>query len=58
MEAIRALDSLGKRRFVHWHGLRRELDEVAWRDTVEGLLVDALAEHTPAPGRESVAGSV
>jgi hypothetical protein len=58
MEAIRALDSLGKRRFVHWHGLHRELDEAAWRDAVEGLLVDALAERAPAPGRESVVGSV
>src|SRR5262245_18855106 len=53
MEAIRALDALGKRRFVHRHGLRRALDEDAWRDTVERLLVDALAAPpstpTPAP---------
>jgi hypothetical protein len=43
MEAIRALDVLGKRRFVHRRGLRRTLDEDAWRDAVERLLVDALA---------------
>ncbi len=46
MEAIRALDRLGKHRFLRRRGLRRELDEAAWRDTVERLLVDALA-HTP-----------
>jgi hypothetical protein len=44
MRAIRALDALGRRRFVHRRGLRRELDETAWRDTVERLLVDALAD--------------
>jgi hypothetical protein len=43
MAAIRALDTLGKRRFMRWHGLRRTLDETAWRNTVEGLLVDSLA---------------
>jgi hypothetical protein len=48
MEAIRALDSLGKRRFVQRRGLRRTLDEVAWRDTVERLLLDALAVPAPA----------
>src|SRR3974390_1865414 len=26
MEAIRALDRLGKRKFVRWHGLHHELD--------------------------------
>jgi len=48
MAAIRALDRLGKRRFMRWHGLRRTLDETAWRNTVERLLVDALAE-APQP---------
>jgi len=48
MAAIRALDTLGKRRFMHRHGLRRTLDETAWRNTVERLLVDALAE-APRP---------
>jgi hypothetical protein len=48
MAAIRALDTLGKRRFVRRHGLRRTLDEAAWRNTVERLLVDALAE-APRP---------
>ena len=48
MAAIRALDVLGRRRFVRWQrerfGVpRRELDEAAWRDAVERLLVDALA---------------
>jgi hypothetical protein len=54
MEAIRALDSLGKRRFVRWRGLRRTLDEVAWRETVERLLVGALAEQAHAPDRAPV----
>jgi hypothetical protein len=58
MEAIRALDSLGKRRFLLRRGLRRTLDEVAWRAAVEGLLVGALAQRAPAPGREPVASSV
>ena len=48
MGAVRALDSLGRRRFLRWgrrrFGLpRRALDEGAWRDAVERLLVDALA---------------
>jgi len=48
MAAIRALDVLGRRRFVRLQlgrfGVpRRELDEGAWRDAVERLLVDALA---------------
>ena len=43
MAAIRALDVLAKRRFMRWHGFRRVLDEAAWRNTVERLLVDALA---------------
>src|SRR5262245_37644520 len=47
MAAIRALDVLGKRRFLRRRGLSRTLDEVAWRSTVEGLLVDALAEDVP-----------
>lgn len=49
MAAIRALDSLGKRRFLRRRGLRRTLDEAAWRRTVERLLVDALARSAPAP---------
>lgn len=57
MEAIRALDRLGKHRFLRRRGLRRELDEIAWRDTVERLLVDALA-HRPRPaGRAPVSSS-
>jgi hypothetical protein len=44
MRAIRALDTLGGSRFIRRRGLRRELDESAWRDAVEGLLVDSLAE--------------
>jgi hypothetical protein len=57
MEAIRALDSLGKRRFLRWHGLRRELDEAAWRNTVEQLLVDALAGRAPVPGGQPVSST-
>jgi hypothetical protein len=55
MAAIRALDALGKRRFLRWHGFRRMLDEDAWRGTVERLLIDALAARPearpPAPLR-------
>jgi hypothetical protein len=58
MAAIRALDSLGKRRFLRRRGLQRTLDEVAWRETVERLLVAALAEHAPEPGRQAVPGFV
>lgn len=58
MEAIRALDSLGKRRFLRRHGLVRELDEDAWRDTVECLLVDALAQSMPAVGQEQTTSAV
>jgi hypothetical protein len=58
MEAIRTLDSLGKRRFVRRRGLLKSLDEDAWHDTVERLLVDALANGAPAPEREPVASSV
>jgi hypothetical protein len=58
MEAIRALDSLGKRRFVHRRGLSRELDESAWRATVEQLLVDALAAHATESEPAAVSGSV
>ncbi len=52
MAAIRALDVLGRRRFVRLKlgrfGVpRRELDEGAWRDAVERLLVDALAAGSP-----------
>ena len=47
MAAIRALDMLGKRRFQQRHGLWHNLDEAAWRSTVEQLLIDALAEGAP-----------
>ncbi len=47
MGAIRALDVLGKRRFLRRRALWRTLDEAAWRSTVERLLVDALAERVP-----------
>ncbi len=58
MEAIRALDSLGKRRFMSRRGLRRTLDEAAWRDTVEQLIVDALAAEARRPERVPAAGVV
>jgi hypothetical protein len=58
MEAIRALDALGKRSFVRRRGLHRTLDEAAWRSTVERLLVDALAAHGPAPDPAPISGSV
>lgn len=58
MSAIRALDSLGKRRFLRWQGLHRGLDEEAWRSTVEQLLVDALAERTLEPSQPAVPGVV
>ena len=51
MKAIRALDVLGKRRFLRRRGLRRVLDEAVWRETVERLLVDALAGSTPSAER-------
>jgi hypothetical protein len=51
MDAIRAFDVLGKRRFLRRSGLRRVLDEALWRDTVERLLVDALAESAPSTER-------
>jgi len=57
MEAIRALDRLGKHRFLRRRGLRRELDEAAWRDTVERLLVDALAKAPGAAGRAPVSST-
>jgi hypothetical protein len=57
MEAIRALDSLGKRRFLRGHGPWRTLDEASWRATVEQLLVDALAEHAPAADQAAVSGA-
>jgi len=57
MEAIRALDSLGKRRFLRRHGLRRELDEVAWQSTVERLLIDTLSQRAPAPHPEPLPSS-
>jgi hypothetical protein len=47
MAAIRALDALGKRRFLQRHALWRTLDEAAWRSAVEQLLIDALAEGAP-----------
>ena len=49
MAAIRALDTLGKRRFLRRQGLRRTLDEAAWRNAVEGMLVDALAAGASSP---------
>jgi hypothetical protein len=51
MNAVRALDVLGKRRFLRRSGLRRVLDEAVWRDTVERLLVDALAESARSAER-------
>jgi hypothetical protein len=57
MEAIRALDRLGKRQFMRWQGLHRGLDEAAWRNAVEGLLVDALAQPTAATGQLQVPSS-
>jgi hypothetical protein len=58
MEAIRALDRLGKRRFMRRYGLRRRLDEAAWRATVERLLVDALARSPLRSIQEAAFGSV
>jgi hypothetical protein len=58
MAAIRALDVLGKRRFVRRQGLRRTLDAAAWRSTVEHLLVDTLAERDPAQDRRPALASV
>jgi hypothetical protein len=58
MSAIRALDQLGRRRFLKRDALRRTLDETAWRRTVERLLVDALAEQPAELAREPVARSV
>jgi hypothetical protein len=52
MGAVRALDVLGKRRFLRREGLSRVLDEAAWRDTVESLLVDALA-GSPSPAKSA-----
>ena len=46
MAAIRALDVLGKRRFLRRRRLWRTLDETAWRSEVEQLLVEALAERS------------
>jgi hypothetical protein len=57
MEAIRALDMLGKRRFLRRRGLRRVLDEAAWRDAVERLLVDALAEGAPPAEKQTAVAS-
>jgi hypothetical protein len=58
MAAIRALDVLGKRRFLRRRGLSHTLDETAWRSTVERLLIDALAkdapEQSPRPALVSV----
>jgi hypothetical protein len=56
MSAIRALDSLGKRRFLRRQGFRRTLDEDAWRSTVEQLLVDALAERAPERDQAAISG--
>jgi hypothetical protein len=52
MGAIRAFDSLGRRRFTRWtlgsYGVpRRSLDEERWQATVERILIDALADSRP-----------
>ncbi|HEY7197044.1 MAG TPA: hypothetical protein VH306_07645 [Gaiellaceae bacterium] len=57
MGAIRALDALGRHRFLRRHGLSRVLDEAAWRDTVERLLVDALADTAEAPEQRPILAS-
>ena len=54
MSAIRALDSLGKRRFARRNGLHRGADEVAWRRAVEQLLLDALAHPLRSSQPESL----
>ena len=53
MGAIRAFDVLGRRRFTHWrlgpYGLpQRSLDTERWHETVERILIDALAGSRPA----------
>jgi len=50
MNAIRAFDTLGKRRFMRWQRGRhwipsRRLDEETWRATVERALIDVLADE-------------
>ena len=57
MRAVRALDVLGKRHFLRRDGLSRVLDEAAWRDTVERLLVDALADSAAPAERAPVLAS-
>jgi hypothetical protein len=57
MEAIRALDRLGKRQFMRWQGLHHELDEAAWRNAVERLLIDALAQRPAGTGQMPVPSS-
>lgn len=56
MGSIRAFDALGKRRFMRWelrHGLpRRRLDEKRWRETIERILIDVLADSDLAGVRE------
>jgi hypothetical protein len=62
VRAIAAFDRLGRRRFQeHVRGPlglpRRRLQEPAWRDAVERVLVDALADGTPRPYEPSRATS-
>ena len=56
MNAIRAFDALGRRRFRRWgrgpYGIPwRSVDEEAWRSTVERLLIDALADRNERASR-------
>jgi hypothetical protein len=57
MAAVRALDVLGKRRFLRRRGLRRTLDEPAWRSEVEQLLIEALAERSTLHGQQPALAS-
>jgi hypothetical protein len=63
MDAVRAFDALGRRRFRRWRRGRlgvpvRVLDETRWRATVEQLLIDALAARPPAGDDLAAAGSL
>lgn len=55
MDAIRAFDALGKRRFRRWSRCGRlgipwpALDEERWRAAVEGILIDVLAGGVREP---------
>ena len=55
MDAVRAFDVLGKRRFLRWgrgrYGIpRKMLEEEQWRATVERILIDVLAERADDAG--------